>query len=367
MSERTLPMSAVGSSRRSASWRRSALVVGVLAFALSSCDAHKKPAAEEQLAPQRSAERASPSKPRAGEPPQRLEAAPPGAARAEKAAGERSFRYPAPERLVAIGDLHGDLEATRRVLRLVGATDEQDRWKGGKLVVVQTGDQLDRGDDERAILDLLERLTAEAKAAGGALHVLNGNHETMNVLGDFRYVTPGAQAAFDDAEPRAPGADRYPRQWRGRAAAFLPGGQFALRMAERDVVVVVGDTVFAHAGVRPPHVEHGLGKLNEETRAWMRGDSAQPPRLIVDPEGPVWTRVYAPEALDDGACNVLTRALDKVGARRMVVGHNVHTSGVQAGCDGRIWRIDVGMARHYGGPTEALEIRGDEVRILREK
>lgn len=79
-----------------------------------------------------------------------------------------STRFPAPRRLVAIGDLHGDLEATRRVLRLAGAIDERDGWIGGDLVLVQTGDQLDRGDDEPEILDLFERLAREATAAGAA-------------------------------------------------------------------------------------------------------------------------------------------------------------------------------------------------------
>lgn len=279
---------------------------------------------------------------------------------------ERPFRFPAPERLVAIGDLHGDLQSTRRVLRLVGAIDEEDRWIGKELVVVQTGDQVDRGDDDRAILELLERLAQEAKQAGGALHVLNGNHETMNVLGDFRYVAPGARDSFDDASPRSPWAIRYPSEWRSRAGAFLPGGQFARLMAEHEVVVVVGDTVFAHAGVRGPHVDFGIGRLNAETRAWMQGAMDQPPRLITDPEGPVWTRVYAPEVLDEAACTVLERALAKVGARRMVIGHNVQRDGVTPGCDERIWRIDVGLARYYGGRIEALEIRGDSVRVLRE-
>src|SRR5436309_2323981 len=49
---------------------------------------------------------------------------------------------PAPERLVAIGDLHGDLDHTRRVLRLAGAVDDHDRWIGGRLVLVQTGDEV---------------------------------------------------------------------------------------------------------------------------------------------------------------------------------------------------------------------------------
>src|SRR5687768_17426401 len=75
------------------------------------------------------------------------------------------WRHPAPKRLVAIGDLHGDLAATRSALRAAGAIDDADRWSGGELVIVQTGDVLDRGDDEQAILDLIFRLETEAAAA----------------------------------------------------------------------------------------------------------------------------------------------------------------------------------------------------------
>ena len=46
--------------------------------------------------------------------------------------------------------------------------------------MVQTGDQLDRGDQEQEILDLFERLRIESEAAGGAFHALLGNHELMN-------------------------------------------------------------------------------------------------------------------------------------------------------------------------------------------
>ena len=68
----------------------------------------------------------------------------------------------AAERIVAIGDLHGDLDATRQALLLAGAIDENDHWVGGEMTVVQTGDQLDRDDQEQAILELLDRLQGEA-------------------------------------------------------------------------------------------------------------------------------------------------------------------------------------------------------------
>jgi hypothetical protein len=49
------------------------------------------------------------------------------------------------------------------------------------------GDILDRGDEEKDCLDLLLALKPQAKAAGGQLHILLGNHEIMNADLDFRY------------------------------------------------------------------------------------------------------------------------------------------------------------------------------------
>ena len=60
----------------------------------------------------------------------------------------------------------------------------------------QVGDQLDRGNDEIQILYFLERLEREAERAGGKLHILNGNHETMNVAGRFNYATLPGLADF---------------------------------------------------------------------------------------------------------------------------------------------------------------------------
>lgn len=276
-------------------------------------------------------------------------------------------RLPAPPRLVAIGDLHGDFEATRSVLRLAGAIDEQDRWIGKELVVVQTGDQLDRGDGERKILDLLERLTAEAKAAGGALHVLNGNHELMNAAGDLRYVTAGGFVDFADvpgvdmADPRATST---PPAMRARLLAFMPGGPYARKLAVRPVVLIVGDSVFAHAGVLPEHVRRGLDAINAETQRWLRGEGEISPDIIMGDESPVWTRRFCQDP-GPADCAVAEETLTQLGVKRMVVGHTVHTDGIVRNCDGKVWCIDVGMAAYYGGHSEALEIVGDQVRPLR--
>ena len=133
---------------------------------------------------------------------------------------------PAPGRLIALGDVHGDFSAMMAALDLAGVVDGDGAWIGGETVVVQTGDQLDRGDEERRILDTISRLADEAWAAGGALHALNGNHEAMNVELDLRYVTPAGFAEFADLTPDDLDAELmdYPEEERGRVAAFRPGG-----------------------------------------------------------------------------------------------------------------------------------------------
>lgn len=117
----------------------------------------------------------------------------------------RSSR-PAVERVVAIGDLHGDIDAARRALRLAGAIGEGDSWIGGRLVVVQTGDQIDRGEDDRQVLDLFEDLKRDAKLSGGEVIALAGNHEIMNAMFDFRYVAKPAFASFNGFTPAGPEA-----------------------------------------------------------------------------------------------------------------------------------------------------------------
>ena len=275
-----------------------------------------------------------------------------------------ALRHAAPDRLIAIGDLHGDIEATRRALRLGGAIDGADRWVGGRLVVVQTGDQFDRGNGELAILGLLERLEAEALRAGGALHVLNGNHEFLNVKGNMRYVTPGGFAEFNGL-PRLDLARAdlatFPEHERPRRAALAPGGPVARRLARRNVVVIVGGTVFVHGGILPATVIFGLDRINEESRAWLRGEIAEPPEVLLSRWGPVWSRHYSAEP-DEGDCTLLARSLRMIGAERMVVGHTVQEGGPRPQCGGLVWCIDVGLSEHYGGSTAILEIVGGEAR-----
>ena len=174
-----------------------------------------------------------------------------------------------PVRVVAIGDVHGAIEAARSALSLAGVIDANREWVGGKTQVVQLGDQLDRGDDEQAILDWFEVLRAQAEAAGGGFHPLLGNHETMNVKLDLRYITAGGFADFADTPYDTQDAFimAYPEEQRGRVAAFRP-------QAIQEIVLPT-----LEVGVAPAAV---IGSGGSGATSSARGSSCPATRLSTD-------------------------------------------------------------------------------------
>ena len=103
-------------------------------------------------------------------------------------------------RIVAIGDIHGEIEGFKNILKAAGLTDANGRWSGGRTQLIQTGDYTDRGTGTRAVMDLLMALEPQARSAGGRAFALLGNHEVMNLIGDTRDVTREIFATFATAD-----------------------------------------------------------------------------------------------------------------------------------------------------------------------
>ena len=276
-------------------------------------------------------------------------------------------------RLVAIGDLHADLEQAKKAFRLVGATNDRDEWIGGPLVVVQMGDLIGRGPEDRPVLDFVLDLQTKAKAGGGTLHVLLGNHEVFAARPDLRWVDPAAFDAFRTVPGlnlKHPRIAALPVEERARAAAFMPGAVYARRIAAFPAVLKIGDTVFTHGGVLPQWARYGIEKINAETRDWLTGiRPAEPPSTLglddgsLD-DGVMWSRHFA-AAPEELACPLLDESLKILGATRMVIAHTVQKV-ITPRCGERVWTIDVGISRYYGGDLQALEIsNGKDVKVLR--
>ncbi len=101
-----------------------------------------------------------------------------------------------PPRVIAIGDVHGAYESLLRILEAADLVDGEAHWVGSDAILVQLGDLIDRGGDDRKVLELMMRLEKEAERAGGRVIALLGNHEVMNLQGDLRYVSPESYAGF---------------------------------------------------------------------------------------------------------------------------------------------------------------------------
>jgi len=314
-------------------------------------------------------------------------------------ATEYPTRYSMPERIVAVGDVHGDLMAFVYVLRNAGLipSEEQlaknqelewDTWIGKSAFLVQVGDQLDRGDEERLILHLLLTLRDQARKQGGEVCILLGNHELMNVAFDFRFVTSGGFAEFtlldrelelfnDEAELERlstdchPLFDKVPEYMKPRLVAMRPGGPTAMMMAEFNVAVIIGQYVFVHGGLKQLHltsssnVDFPLEQLNWETRRYLRGEGPEP-RVLQLEDSPLWVRDYSNPNPRESECRELENTLKRLGASHMVVGHTPQAGGINCACEGKVWRVDTGLSAAYGGEAECLEIMNGSVYVIAE-
>lgn len=205
------------------------------------------------------------------------------------------WRFDDVDRVVAIADIHGAYDAMTATLQSAEILDEKLTWSGGNAHLVIVGDILDRGPGSRSAMELLMRLELEAEAAGGKVHVLFGNHESMPMTGDMRYVSAAEYAAFaeeedldertrwfelfldrvsGDAETLQPQFDRqFPPGYFAMRRAFRVDGRYGEWLLRKNIIVVVNDTAFVHGGLSPLVAKVGLdginGKLKDQLREYV--------------------------------------------------------------------------------------------------
>lgn len=265
-------------------------------------------------------------------------------------------------RVVAIGALLGNLAATRSALKAAGAIDDAGKWVGGDLVVVQLGNQLGPGKEEKAVLALLDDLAAQAQAAGGALHRLTGEHEILNVALNFEGIV-GPQGFKDYSKEKPSGEDpridSLPAPQRGRAAVFASGGAIARKLAEQKLVLIAGDTVFAHAGLLEEHVQKGIDTINDDGKKWMLGEVAMMPDTLAIP-GPARTPKLRG---NEPFCGGVEQALADLAVKRMVIARPAAEKIEAVMCEGKLIRVGGAAGDASGGP-EVLEIAGDAIKLV---
>jgi hypothetical protein len=319
---------------------------------------------------------------------------------------------PAPQRIVAIGDIHGDLDAFVGILQKARLIDPGRRWSGGNAVLVQTGDMIDRGPQSRAVMDLMMSLQRDAPRQSGRVIALMGNHEAMNIIGDLRYVTDKDYASFADDRTGQRHKGTYPSQPAGfveRCEAFDAGGRYGKWLRSLPAVARVNDSIFLHGGISPELAGMTVENINDAIADEMRsfdtyrqymvekkialpcntldelttraraalekakGKDAETLKaflgmggwLSINDNGPLWFRGYAQWTDAEGAPQIesLVKAFE---AARFVVGHTPQPGQIVSRFDGKVFLIDTGMLSSYfaGGRASALEIRDGKVSFI---
>jgi hypothetical protein len=283
-----------------------------------------------------------------------------------------------PGRIVIIGDVHGDTERLLFCLQSLGIISQTLEWIANPphTIVVQLGDQVDSAsrvgeyewedDIDVNVLFMTDHLDTIAMQHGGRFISLIGNHEMMNVLGMFNYVSQKSLMVT--------GVE-------GRKELFQRGtGVCCKILAKRNVVVQIGPYLFCHGGLVLKHLEQLYGDINGANtlvQRFLRGDEmisdeyAVLNSVILSPEGILWTRQFAEHANDAELLGTLIEpVLRQTNAICMFVGHNT-VDNIQSICDNRIFLTDAGFSRAYATKQmHVIEIKHnttigtDEVNVI---
>lgn len=300
------------------------------------------------------------------------------------------------ERIVAIGDIHGDYDNYIEVLKNAGVINRRGRWSAGKTHVVQVGDIPDRGPDTLRIISHLQKLEKQALKAGGRLHLLIGNHEHMNITGDLRYVHPGEYEAFEtrnskqlrnnyyayvvktieqqreallnsggDASHLPVADDDFKRDWYNEhplgfvehRLAWQKDGELFEWIAAHNTIIRINNILFLHGGLSAELLPMSITEINERIRAELNRDAFEGEPLGTADSGPLWYRGLArgDEAAERPALDSVLAHFD---AEMIVLGHTPDLNAITPRFGGQVVIIDTGISAYYGGHLASLLIEG---------
>ena len=257
---------------------------------------------------------------------------------------EEKSEFKGVKKMLVISDIEGNFEAFRKLLQGNQVIDENFNWTFGKDHLVLAGDFVDRGAMVTEVLWFIYSLEEKAKAAGGYVHYILGNHEIMNMANELDYVN-----------------ERYIQHAKLMNKPYMqlfgPNAEIGRWLATKNVVERVGNTLFSHAGIsgymnllRLP-----LKELNEITRPFYTDTTYKYPddrlNIIYSDFGPFWYRNYykAPRA----NITQIDSTLDIYGVRTISTGHTIIANEIRSLYDGKVFNTDV---HHAQGHSEALLI-----------
>ncbi len=258
--------------------------------------------------------------------------------------------YKGVKNMLVISDIEGNFAALRKLLQGNGVIDENFNWTFGKNHLVFTGDFVDRGGMVMEVLWLIYSLEEKAKAAGGYVHFILGNHEIMNMSGDLRYVH-----------------ERYINHAaminKPYMQLFGPDAEIGRWLATKNIAERVGDILFTHAGISSyvNNLQIPLKELNEISRPYYT-DSVYEYKdkrvgVLFSDFGPFWYRGYYKD-IPKAKMSQIDSTLDFYNIRHIATGHTIIGENISSLYRGRVINTDV---HHAEGHSEALLVENGKL------
>ncbi len=269
--------------------------------------------------------------------------------RLKKELQNEKSEFPTIKNLVVLSDIEGNFDALRKLLQATKVIDENLEWTFGEGNLVLVGDLFDRGLQVTEVLWFIYYLEEKAKAAGGYIHFILGNHEIMNLSGDLRYVQ---QKYLDNAVLLN---QKY-------VTLYDENSELGRWLRTKNIVEKIGDIVFAHGGISGNinRMNISIPEINKLARphyadstftsADLRSDT------VLGDLGPFWYRGYY-EKNNPGITSQIDSTLSQFGAHHIITGHTIVSDTISVWYNGKLLNTDV---HHAAGKSEALLIENDK-------
>jgi len=246
------------------------------------------------------------------------------------------------KKMLVISDIEGNFAAFRKLLQGNKVIDENFNWIFDKGHLVLVGDFVDRGTMVMEVLWLIYSLEEKAKAAGGQVHYILGNHEIMNMSGELKYVH--GRYLEHAAMMNKP-----------YIHLFGPDTEIGRWLATKNVVERIGDILFTHGGISSyvNYMQIPLNEINDLARPFYADSTFKYPdkrlEVLFSDFGPFWYRGYysTPKA----SMHQIDSTLSFYNISHITTGHTIVNNNISSLYDGKIINTDV---HHAGGHSEAL-------------
>ncbi|NIM14686.1 MAG: metallophosphoesterase, partial [Candidatus Aminicenantes bacterium] len=257
-------------------------------------------------------------------------------------------KYQGVEKIFVISDIHGHFQWFKSLLVNNKIVDKKMRWRWGKGNLVILGDVFDRGEYVTEALWAIHQLEQQARAKGGRVHYLLGNHEVIILRGNQEYLHPKYKQVTEQILKT------------NISVLFGPDSILGQWVRTRNTVIKINDILFVHGGIHPqiPTMNLSINDINRSIRDNLASptetiEADETLAFLFDKDGPLLYRGYFEdsEEYQKPKPGRIDQILTHFGVKHVISGHTPQDQ-ITPFFAGKIIGVDSGM--QYGDRGEAL-------------